>query len=1089
MNHENESCLSNLRDYRSKLDTAGTPTYTSKKGTFKGHIQGTSERITLEVVVVPSSTFNIIGLPGLTRLGQFTIHKDGHATLVTRRNTISLIKDSNALWLTLQISDLLANDQPMQHPAQVYNISTQRAHARIFHSAPSRLKAIQNATKGFRFDATNLGVDWDCNACGQGKITKAPVPKGPHDKRGPLTVHTDAIGPLEESWQDRDRYCLIFRTEYGLTYGHFCFTLASSSCAEGLQQFRAFWHGLTADPAMKHSIMNDPVRIHLDNATYFTGGEFATLIQQWHWFPIYCPPYMHGLNGVAERVNRCAYEMTNSALAGCNLPNSCWKFAMESALIVLSRLPQVRATCTPYELTTGRKPSLSHLRVFGCLAWVWDPQGTKLSRARPCIFIGYSFNHSHGTYRFLTLDRTKPTIIYSLNARFNEQVFPSIDSDPAEFAPPAQLENPPNAPTTGQVDAIQTDEDSEDDDDAEPTVPDANEVPDAGHDEEDNMNAPPQAVATPQPIAPTTTPEPADQDTQPQPPHLDGRPRRSARLPARYVNAIAGEKRHAIPVWSDEIKQRAMADTSLPQDFPIPRTLNELMKWDMHQAAPWLRAMALELSKLQENSTFIIEREKPGDEKRQKIPLKWCFNRKRDGTLKARLVLRGDREVPDPMSFTEAPTPGEDTLKLVICLGMNDKEAAILTTDVSCAFPNARTPDHLRILVKEIEGVAIPDGHVAVCDANLYGTSRSPMVWYNKANEDIQGKLKFKRSAVDHCLYYKEDMMMTLYVDDCLWIGKRAAIKDEINRMKNLYNLSEPETRDYIGLDITMENEVCTLSQAAYIDKILEEAKLIDAKTVTTPFDPAVKLRKPETDGKDPSYQTLLGMIMWVKKTRPDIAYALQELSKYSSCNGPEHMKALRHLIKYLKGSRNRGMKIRASGSEYMIRVYVDASYATDEDNRRSVSCISVFLGPTLIHFESKQQSIVAQSSCEAELIAINGGATYVQYYRQLLLDMGVPQDTPSRLYTDNQAAIALCKRGRISRSRSRHIDVRLLKLRELIEDNILNLWYIDTVDNIADLGTKALSATRIGHLMKYIEGDLPLPEGELKVNARALKE
>ena len=169
--------------------------------------------------------------------------------------------------------------------------------------------------------------------------------------------------------------------------------------------------------------------------------------------------------------------------------------------------------------------------------------------------------------------------------------------------------------------------------------------------------------------------------------------------------------------------------------------------------------------------------------------------------------------------------------------------------------------------------------------------------------------------------------------------------------------------------------------------------------------------------------------------------------------------------MEYIKGRKNSGLTFHPT-SDFSIFAYSDASYAACSTTRKSTTGKAVFINNNLLTFGSKKQSIVAMSSCESEMIAIQDTAADVMELRHILDELTGKKPPPSIIYTDSQSAMSLIKNGRPSgRSRARHIDLRQFKIREWIREGFIELLYVPSNENIADLFTKPLPAAQFQRL------------------------
>ena len=181
--------------------------------------------------------------------------------------------------------------------------------------------------------------------------------------------------------------------------------------------------------------------------------------------------------------------------------------------------------------------------------------------------------------------------------------------------------------------------------------------------------------------------------------------------------------------------------------------------------------------------------------------------------------------------------------------------------------------------------------------------------------------------------------------------------------MKDLGNLSY-----FLGLEISSTTEGYYLSQAKYASELLTRAGLTDNKTCTTPLEPNSKLTP--MDGiplDDPTlYRQLVGSLVYLTVTRPDIAYAVHIVSQFLSTPRSPHYAAVLRILRYIKGTLFHGLHFSAHSS-LELRAYSDADWAGDPTDRRSTTGYCFFLGDSLISWRSKKQTVVARSSTEAE--------------------------------------------------------------------------------------------------------------------------
>ena len=157
----------------------------------------------------------------------------------------------------------------------------------------------------------------------------------------------------------------------------------------------------------------------------------------------------------------------------------------------------------------------------------------------------------------------------------------------------------------------------------------------------------------------------------------------------------------------------------------------------------------------------------------------------------------------------------------------------------------------------------------------------------------------------------------------------------------------------------------------------------------------------------DIPYATAIGSIMYAALgTRPDLAFAVQQLSQFTTSYGQEHWTAIKHVLRYLKGTRNGGIVFkRDAGLD--LEVYVDSDYANRAD-ALSIGGYVAMIGGSCVGWSSRNQRMVALSTTEAEYIALTEGAKQLVWLRRFLHDLNLDQSKPTSIRSDNLSTITL---------------------------------------------------------------------------------
>lgn len=429
------------------------------------------------------------------------------------------------------------------------------------------------------------------------------------------------------------------------------------------------------------------------------------------------------------------------------------------------------------------------------------------------------------------------------------------------------------------------------------------------------------------------------------------------------------------------------------------------------------------------------------------------------------------------------------------------------------------------------ERPTLPDDAVLRVKKALQGHPESPRLWATLIDKLLK-KLNLRPCTHEPNLYYTDNyngtnkkVLFLRQVDDFAIACEDTTIANQVINdinskmtieIKHLGSVSR-----FNGVDIDQRREYVKLHNQTYINKIIaqhqwlqdDNTKLhqfplpmnaspqyIKALENAIPLEPTEKC-KLEKKLKF-SYRQAVGEIIYAMVTcRPDISFAIIKLSQYSARPAKIHYDALLHLYRYLKETKSEGIyywrekprndlpkgnipvlphannydesQIQERKSKHKILTsYVDSDHASDSTHRRSVSGFHCTLAGGSVLFKTKVQSIVAQSSTEAEFIAAAEAAKNILYVRTILQEIGIPQSKASILYEDNQGALLMAQAGQPTK-RTKHIDIKHFALQSWVEEDLLQLKRINTCDNSADVLTKATPRTIFYRHCNHILGKI----------------
>jgi hypothetical protein len=345
---------------------------------------------------------------------------------------------------------------------------------------------------------------------------------------------------------------------------------------------------------------------------------------------------------------------------------------------------------------------------------------------------------------------------------------------------------------------------------------------------------------------------------------------------------------------------------------------------------------------------------------------------------------------------------------------------------------------------------------------SLYGLKQASRKWYEKLTGLLISN-GYKQATSDASLFTKKGSdsftVLLVYVDDIILAGDSLA---EISFIKNILNQAFKikdlgKLKYFLGLEVVHSQNGISLCQRKYCLDLLTDSGLLGSKLVNTPSDPSIKLHNDTSPlySDISAYRRLVGRLIYLNTTRPDITFITQQLSQFLSKPTQTHYNAALRVLRYLKGSPGRGLFFpRSSGLH--IQVYTDADWAGCKDTRRSISGQCFFLGQSLISWKTKKQPTVSRSSSEAEYRAMASATCELQWLIYLLNDLHIECVKPPVLYCDNQSAIHIAANP-VFHERTKHLEIDCHIVREKLHAGLFKLLPVTTHDQLADFFTKSL--------------------------------
>ncbi|GKC33964.1 putative ribonuclease H-like domain-containing protein [Tanacetum coccineum] len=331
----------------------------------------------------------------------------------------------------------------------------------------------------------------------------------------------------------------------------------------------------------------------------------------------------------------------------------------------------------------------------------------------------------------------------------------------------------------------------------------------------------------------------------------------------------------------------------------------------------------------------------------------------------------------------------------------------------------------------------------------LYGLHQAPRAWYETLSTYLLDN-GFHRGQIDKTLFIKrlkgDILLVQVYVDDIIFGSTKKSLCDEFEQiMHNRFQMSSMgELTFFLGLQVKQKEDGIFISQDKYVGEILKKFGFSSIRTASTPMETNKALTKDE-DGEDVDvhlYRSMIGSLMYLTSSRPDIMFSVCACSRFQVQPKVSHLNAVKRIFRYLKGQPKLGLWY-PKDSPLILEAFSDSDYAGASLDRKSTTGGCQFLGSRLISWQCKKQTVVANSTTEAEYIA----------------------------------ASHCCGQNPVYHSKTKHIEIRHRFIRDSYEKRLIEMVKIHTDNNVADLLTKAFDVSRFNFLVASIGRDTKIPQ------------
>ena len=325
---------------------------------------------------------------------------------------------------------------------------------------------------------------------------------------------------------------------------------------------------------------------------------------------------------------------------------------------------------------------------------------------------------------------------------------------------------------------------------------------------------------------------------------------------------------------------------------------------------------------------------------------------------------------------TYAPVSRLATLRIVLAF-TSEKNWECHQMDVVTAFLNPKI-DQENVLMElpELEHLGnLPEKSSPIVRLKkaLYSLKQAPRLWFIEINSYLLS-LGFCQSSVEPSLYIADSVILLLYVDDMLILFKDISVGEEIKqRLQDKYKMTDlGPVKRFLGMTIERTANGYNLHQESYIESLLSKHSMTDSYNACTPIETHAKLdiKSGDIDAlvDQKAYLAIVGSLMYAALgTRPDISYAVGLLSRFNSDPRTRHLTAAKRVLRYLKRTKDLKLEYKQTGRK--LQGFVDSDWANEKD-RKSIGGYTFTLGGAAVSWASKKQTIVAQSTEEAEYTA-----------------------------------------------------------------------------------------------------------------------
>ncbi|KAJ4711692.1 Retrovirus-related Pol polyprotein from transposon TNT 1-94 [Melia azedarach] len=1036
------------------------------------HIQDIKHLHLKDILHVPAITKNLISVSKLISDNNINIIFDKHLCLIKDKlqgKTLlqGVAKDglyqlvccpSSLTTSSLSFFSTQKDRSPLKNPKSMFSFCSYNSeytgkldvdedwnvwHRRLGHPHFLSLeKSLSNCT---HYNINRKSVLSFCKACQFGKLHKLTFKSTETRSSIPLEIiHSDLWGPAPILSNQGYRYYIAFIDDKT----NFTWIYPMKTKGEALNIFKQF-------KTQVETMLDKKIKAFQCDM----GGEFKTFepyLKQTGITLRYSCPYTHHQNGKAERKHRHIVETGLTLLAQASMPLKFWWEAFNTATFLINRISTpVLRNISPFEALFHTKPDFSMIKTFGCECYPFLRPYNKHKlnfHTSKCVLLGLSVFHKG----YLCLHHSG-RIYIARHVVFNENSFP-FENDP-NFRKNQCLVNPesPNQPSQFHV--------------VKPksvnsivNVDTAVDITNLGTQEAEvenlqNLDEETQSTRSlHHQYQPNTTSSNFESPETPTPQQTQ------SLLPTHPMITRAKAGIFKPKIYSSIVRKHP--ETEVPKDVQTALSSPE-----------WSQAMTDEFTALKENQTWTLV---PYTSDMRLVGNKWVYKVKMnpDGTIsrfKARLVAKGYLQTAGvDYNETFSPVVKASTIRIVVSLAVINNWA-LRQVDVNNAFLNGELTETVYMTQPEGFIDLTKPNHVCKLKKALYGLKQAPRAWFEKLKNALK-QWGFENSKCDTSLFFKRigrDLVIILvYVDDIVVTGSNnGEIERIICQMNKIFALKDlGQLHYFLGIEVNRTKSKLVLSQSRYISELLNRVNMSGCKGTNTPLALGERLSKTEGFGfqDETLYRSVIGALQYATLTRPELAYAVNKLSQFMAKPLVPHWTACKRVLRYLKDTKDYGLEFTTSNNNDLVG-FCDADWGCDVDDRKSISGYCIFLGGNLVSWSSKKQHVVARSSAESEYRAIALTCAEITWISSLLSELNMAIPSAPVIWSDSISAAAIASNP-VLHGRTKHIEIDLHFIRDKVSAGEIEIQYISSQEQTADILTKPLSFGKFSHFRNKLK-------------------